>query len=755
MLKVSLAHIAGWSTVGAFILMPPAMADAGAPTSSGSTTAESAPANAAPSGTDDLVEIIVTANRRVESLQKSSLAIDAFSNEQLRSEGISQAVDLSKLVQGLQVNYVGATLDIYIRGVGDAGANPLANPGVAFNVDGIYIGRPESVGVNFFDVERLEVLKGPQGTLYGRNTTGGAVNLITNSPTLDGVKGSAEVEIGDYHLYHLEGAINLPVNDIVAVRLAANRIKRDGYLSDGTSDDDQTAGRAKLLMRPSDDVSLLVSIDGEQVRGAGGGIVYLPQHPGSSPWEGATSPEAQIYAHTFNPNLVSNGPPAPFIHNDFYAASAQLDWDLGFATLTVIPSYRHTSVNSLQYDVGAFGQTGFSNQESFEARLGHVGDALKWVAGVYYYNERDPGQVFPDLGKGLLLANPQYNPSTESYAIFGETTYSITDPFRLIAGARLTREIHKLTGNFLVSPEQNGVYIDAEKFYGDKGFDSFTWKTGAEYDLAPQSMLYLTASTGFKSGGITQTVPPENVYSPEKVLAFELGSRNRFLNNTLQVNLEAFHWKYKDQQVDHLTFDTAGNVNFITQNAGNATLYGLNTDVLFRPTRDDTIHLAVEYDHSRYSAFSYEEPAFAYNPIATACANEGTVAGPFVPLAVLNCGGFQLPHAPLWSGDADVTHNFNMPNGGAIAAAVSDRFSSATWLSIDFIPTERAPSFEIVDAGLAYLAPKRNYSITGYVRNINNGREYTGGSLQAQVAPLFGAVIGAPRNYGLRVHYDF
>jgi iron complex outermembrane receptor protein len=219
--------------------------------------------------------------------------------------------------------------------------------------------------------------------------------------------------------------------------------------------------------------------------------------------------------------------------------------------------------------------------------------------------------------------------------------------------------------------------------------------------------------------------------------------------------LEAFHWKYKDQQVDHLTFDTAGNVNFITQNAGNATLYGLNTDVLFRPTRDDTIHLAVEYDHSRYSAFSYEEPAFAYNPIATACANEGTVAGPFVPLAVLNCGGFQLPHAPLWSGDADVTHNFNMPNGGAIAAAVSDRFSSATWLSIDFIPTERAPSFEIVDASLAYLAPKRNYSITGYVRNINNGREYTGGSLQAQVAPLFGAVIGAPRTYGLRVHYDF
>ena len=754
MVKMSLAHIAGWSTVGAFLLMPPAMADAGEPTSSGSTTAESAPANAAP-GADDLMEIIVTANRRTESLQKSSLAIDAFSSEQLRSEGVSQAVDLDKLVQGLQVNYVGSTLDIYIRGVGDAGANPLANPGVAFNVDGIYIGRPESVGVNFFDVERLEVLKGPQGTLYGRNTTGGAVNLIANSPTLGQIKGSAELEVGNYHLYHLEGGINLPVNDVVAVRFAVNRIKRDGYLSDGTNDDDETAGRAKLLVRPNDDISLVVSVDGEEVRGDGGGIVYLPRRPGNSPWEGSSSPEGQIYAHTFNPNLISSGPPAPFVHNNFYAASAQLDWNLGFATLTLIPAFRHTSIDALQYNAGAFGQTGISNQDSFEARLGHVSDKLKWVAGVYYYNERDPGQVFPDLGVGILQSNPQYNPSTESYAAFGETTYSVVDNLRLIAGARWTNEIHKLTGNLEVSPDQNGVYIDLEKFSGDKSFGSFTWKAGTEYDLAPQSMLYFTASTGFKSGGITQTVSPENIYQPESVLAYELGSRNRFLNNTLQVNFEAFHWRYKDQQVDHLTFDTAGNVNFITQNAGNATLYGLNTDVLFRPTRDDTIHLAVEYDHSRYSAFTYEEPAFAYSPVATACANEGTVAGPFVPLAVLNCGGFQLPHAPLWSGEADVTHNFNMPNGGMIAATVSDRFSSATWLSIDFIPAERAPSFEIVDASLAYLAPKRNYSITAYVRNINNGREYTGGSLQAQVAPLFGAVIGAPRTYGLRAHYDF
>jgi iron complex outermembrane recepter protein len=765
MFKSVFARTGSWPAVSVALLMLAEMGHVSAAGLSALPGAESSDGEGAPAAApaensgdlqaNDLQEIVVTANRRAESLQRSSLAIDAFSNEQLQSRGVAEATDLTKLVQGLQVSFVGSTINAYVRGVGAGGANPLANPGVSVNVDGVYIGRPESVGVNFFDVERVEVLKGPQGTLYGRNTTGGAINVITNSPLLGEVKGAADAEVGDYGLYRLEGAINIPLGSVVAFRLAANRIKRDGYLSDGTNDDDESAARMKLLVQPNEDLSVLVSLDGEEVRGSGGGIVYLPRRPGSSAWEGSSSPEGQLYAHTFNPNLISSGPPAAFVHNNFYSASAQLDWNLGFATLTAIPAYRHTSVDSLQYNAGAFGQTGFSNQSSFELRLGHAGDWLKWVAGAYYYNERDPGQVFPDLGKGLLQANPQYNPTTESYALFGDANLSVSERFRVIAGARLTREIHKLTGDFYVSPRQDGTYIDAERFFGNKAFGSFTWRAGAEYDLAPQSMLYFTASTGFKSGGITQTVPPENVYDPETVRAFELGSRNRFLNNMLQVNLEAFDWKYKNQQIDHLTFDTLGNVNFITQNAGNAHLYGLNADLLFRPTHEDTMHLAVEYDHSRYTSFAYQEPAFAYSTVATNCANDGVVAGPFVPLATVDCSGFALPHAPLWSGQVDITHNFEVSNGGSVGLTLSDRFSSATWLSVDFIPAERAPSFTKLDASVAYFSPARNYSFTAYVRNINNGREYTGGSEQAQVAPLFGGVITAPRTYGVRAHVDF
>jgi iron complex outermembrane recepter protein len=539
------------------------------------------------------------------------------------------------------------------------------------------------------------------------------------------------------------------------VRVALNRIKRDGYLSDGTDDDDEKAARVKLLVKPDDDVSIVLSMDGEQVRGAGGGYVYLPRMPGSSAWDGTTSAAQQAYAQTFNPNLVTGGPPAPFVHNDFWAATAQLDWNLGFATLTVIPAYRHTSIDSLGYKGESFAQTQYSNQSTFEARLGHAGELLKWVVGIYYFDEHDPGQVLADVGPGLIKANPHYDPTGRSYSAFGELTYSLTERLRLIGGGRFTTEKRTLTGEYLTSPDQKDDYLNVESFYGNQTFHSFTWKAGAEFDVAPQSMLYFTASTGFKAGGITQTVPPDNIYKPEQVTAFELGSRNRFLDNRLQVNLEAFNWKYKDQQFGHLTFDTLGNVNFLTGNAGSAEIYGLNADVLFRPTRQDTIHFAAEYDHSRYQSFTYEVPIFAYSPVATGCTNTAVVPGPFVPLAVLNCAGFQLPHDPEWSGQTSFTHSIDLWNGSAVDLNLAGRFSAGTWLAVDFIPAERAPAFAMLDASVSYRSPGRNYSVTAYGRNLNNGKQYTGGEEQTESPPLFSAVKSAPRTYGVQVHVDF
>jgi iron complex outermembrane recepter protein len=711
---------------------------------------------AASAAGDSLTEIVVTAARREETLQKTSLAIVAATGAEVREAGVVQVTDLSKLVLGINVGMNGGSSQIFVRGVGDASANALSNPGVAFNVDGVYVGRPEAVNSNFFDVSRLEVLKGPQGTLYGRNSSGGAINLITNSPTFDGVNGTLNVESGNYNLFRVDGAVNVPITDTLAMRFAFNKVSRDGYLSDGTNDDHEQAFRWKTLWRPSDAVSLAFNVDGADVTGKGPGYVYIPRLPGQSPWDADSSARSNAYLASF-PSSAGVNPQGQdsSIDNKFLDVSAQLDWDLGFATMTIIPAYRHGNTYDLDYDAQLQQISDKSNQETFEARLSHSGDIVKWVAGLYYFHEANPGQVHIDVGPTVLFTRIEYVPSGHSEAAFGETTFTVAEGFRLIAGARVTTEHRALNGIFFTSPDNGATYVDHENFNGGVTFNAVTWKAGAEYDLTPHNMLYATASTGFKAGGLTQTTSPDNVYQPEKVLAYELGSRNRFLDDTLQLNLEAFRWTYKDQQQSFLTFDDTGSVNFLTENAGAATLYGFNVDLIDKVTRHDTVRLSTEYDHSRYSDFVINQPAIFFNPAATECKNVGTIPGPVLPLAQIDCSGFALPHAPEWTGLADYSHAFDLPNGDSIVLDANARFSSWTWLSANFVAEERAPSFHVFNAEATYLTGGGKWSVTGYVRNISNATEYTGGTISAQVPQIFAANINPPRTYGVQLHLSF
>lgn len=703
---------------------------------------------------DVLEEVVVTASRFSENLQRTPLAIESFSADALQAQGVTQATDLNKLALGLQVGLGGSTSQIYVRGIGDASANPLANPGVAFNIDGVYVGRPEGVGQNFYDVQRLEVLKGPQGTLYGRNTSGGAINLLTNSPKLGTFEQTLNVDVGNYSLFHVDGALNLPLSDVVALRVAVNTIRRDGYLTDGTMGADERSARAKLLVQPSDAFSLLFSVDGTQVRGQESGYVYLPRRPGSDPWEGSTTPAANAWVATFNPATIP-GQDDSFTHHNFWNASGELNSKLNFADLTVIAAYRHTDTDTLSYNAQSQHLLDTSSQSTLEARLSHASDRYRWVAGLYYFKESNPGNIQIFVGPGLLKSNPTYDPEGKSYAAFGEATFNATDSFRLITGARYTSENRTLSGHFYVYPTQGTNFIDVETFGGDVTFRKFTWKLGAELDVSPQSMMFVTASTGFKAGGITQTVPPNNVYQPETVLAFELGSKNRLLDDKLQLNVEAFHWTYKDQQNSHLTFDTLGNVNFLTQNAGAAKIYGVNVDLRARMTSHDTVHAAAEYDHSKYGTFLYQVPVFAYSPATIGCANPAVVAGPFVPLAVVDCSGFQLPHAPTWVAQADYTHSFPLAAGGSVDFNASARYSASEWLSVDFIPSERAPSFTKWDSSLTYRAASNHYTVSAYVRNITNAVEYTSGQEASFTAGLNTAIISPPRTFGVQLHISY
>ena len=665
----------------------------------------------------------------------------------------------------------GANSQIFIRGIGSAAFSPLNTPGVAFNVDGIYVGRPDGVNGNFYDLARVEVLKGPQGTLYGRNANGGSVNLITNAPRLGETGIEATFEAGNYDLLHATGAINLALGETTALRAAFNIVDRDGYLSDGTNDDVQQSARLRFKWEPSAAVTLLLNGDYTHLGGKGGDFVLLPRRPGASPYEAQTTPAGNAYIKSILPLGPLHDTIAPDSKQDTELAnvSAQLDWDLGFATLTALPAYRYLDSNYITHIANLYESHATTRQRSLEVRLGNQSPDLVWVLGAYYFHENtDDGEVIVRVSNILQNFLINYSPDTKSYAGFGQATYSISDRLRVIAGLRYTHERQELTGtlkNAAVSPPAL-----LETFGGKKSFNGTTYKVGAEFDIAPRSMLFATYSTGFKAGGFSQTVAPLNVFKPEKLGAFEIGSRNRFLDNKLQLNFGAFHWKYKDLQDSRVNFDPLGIVNFITFNSGDATLYGGNIDIVAQPTEADTISFAAEYTHSKYDRYFFQTPVPFFLPGSSGC----RISGPFGPGATLpytesngsnrnngplpvlvgDCSGFQMARVPKLSATLNYSHIFSLGNGAELTFDGTVKYASARWLGIDFIPSERDGDYATADASLTYAPDGKRWSVGLWGRNLTKTVYYTGGIQTAFLGGVFGANIAPPRTYGVRASVE-
>jgi iron complex outermembrane receptor protein len=721
--------------------------------------------------TDDAIPvIIVTAERREQALQDTSLAIQVVTAQELERANLTQVHDLNTLVPGLQIGSGGNAPQIYIRGVGDFAASALSNPAVAVNIDGVYVARPQAVNSLFYDLQRIEVLKGPQGTLYGRNASGGAINLISNRPSLAGLDGYIGLTYGNYDNKQLEAAVNVPLGQTVAARLAFFAVDRDGYLSDGTDDDERVAGRLRVLWEPNASTSLLLNADYASESGNGPGYVMLPGPPGTDEWTSTSSPQANAQLAA-QPPIGFLLPPTvddSFRDNKFWNVSAEFNTDLGFATLTVLPAYRHAEYSERNYPAGLRntlpGTT--AEQVSVETRLGNSTDRLTWTVGGYFFDERQDSEQ--QIFQGIFQDNRvPANIKIRSYAAFGQATVSPTDAFRLIGGLRYTYERNRTAGAiftfvppFPVPPEDLPVLQLA--FGGRTSFDALTWRAGAEFDVTPDSMLFATVSTGFKAGGFNQTIAPDDVYDPEKITAFEIGSRNTFLDGRLIVNFEGFWWKLRDAQIAHVKFDPAGNINLVTDNAGEAEIKGANVELRAALSEHDSLRFFAEYNHAEYTDFRYDT-AFSifgaplFNPLSTGCA----VSAPFpgstfgTQAATINCSGFQMPRAPKWSGAATYAHTFDLPRGDTIVLDGTMQFASSRWLGFDYVEPEHVGGYATFDANLTYTSPNLDWSVAAFARNIGDEAVYTGAGVHAFAPPLTYATIAPPRTYGVRLRYNF
>ena len=449
-----------------------------------------------------------------------------------------------------------------------------------------------------------------------------------------------------------------------------------------------------------------------------------------------------------------------YVRGEFWGVSNTINADLGFADLTVIPAYRHNKPNYLTYANGYYAKNNEKdNQVSLEARLSSKpGQRLGYVAGLFYFNEKQHANNLFNQGP-VSVTNFIANIYNKSYAAFGQGTFALAPTLRLVGGIRFTHENKRqntlLAQRTLANP--NPPYIPVT---GERGFNSTTYKAGVEFDAAPASLLFANVATGFKSGGFFVGIG-DNTFAPEQLTAFTIGSKNRFLDNRLQLNLEGFYWRYRDQQIVYVgpiqtgatTFGSGGRV----ANAGNSRLWGAELEVRFQLTPADLFSADIQYINSRYNSFTFRALSATGATPRTACSATPVAGSPIAAPAQLfdvNCAGRSLVNAPEWSFDLSYEHRFDLGRDWALVAFAHSRVESSRFLSLDFLPEERQRGYMVSDLLLTLEAPEKRWSIAAYVNNVENRTLLAGAALRPFLSAVY-APLRPPRTYGLRATARF
>ena len=517
-------------------------------------------------------EVIVTAEKRTESLQDLSQAVTALSDEDLDNRQITTFVDLSAIAPGVNIaKNEGFKTVITIRGVGnEANQNAIANPSVSYHLDGIYVASPFALQTDFLDLERIEVLRGPQGTLFGQNSTGGAINVITKAPTLDEVYGSADLTLGNYDLVRARGAINVPMGDSVAMRASIATNQHDGFsdnvvLDQELDDADSISGRLRLLIEPTDTFRAHLTAQ------------YFDEDRNGAAQKG-------LLDTTRDPRKLRQDSAAEYqLTSELY--SAVLEWDLEPFTVKSLTSYQHDDVlirrDNDRNDLASlppfallpsFYDAETSDLKTFTQEFNLIsGDPmfgkLDWVAGVFYLDTEIKGTILERLDFGFdgefdpFTVEDVYSfsgdfgfisdaePTRESMSVYGQGTWNFNDEWRTVFGLRYT---------------DDEVTSEVTNFYGRGGTqslkvqsDKVTGRLVLEHDFNDYTMAYVSFTRGFKPGGSNLTFGLEDeiapivvlpTYEEEVVDAYEIGLKTDLADGRVRINTAAFYYDYEGLQ---------------------------------------------------------------------------------------------------------------------------------------------------------------------------------------------------------------
>lgn len=613
-------------------------------------------------------EIVVTAQRRSSSLQNTAAAVSAVSAEALEDKGIDSLESLGVALPGVQISQYQGDSSVFVRGIGTPIIVGGSESSTATYVDGVYISRPSTAGVSFFDLESVQVLRGPQGTLYGRNATGGSILLTTNAPSA-AFGGEAKLTVGNYGRVQIFSAVEGPlVGDRLTGRIAVQLERRDGYTDvtypDGSvrdvEDKRDITVRASLQYRPTDDLTL--DLVGDYYHADDAANVF--HHVGQGYAD--LLPDPQQYYSSFFPtiqpwlSLVSAGRQSPPLSRDefgdldyfnepsIWGLTGKLTYEFSDYTVQAITSYRDTKTRFLT-DIDltdSFASSLLRSEDhwqfSQDIQLNSpAGNRFEWIVGASYFKDENAvgnefdGPFFPLIFQGLAAQLPflgvpstgydavccelrlNGTTNTEALAAFADARFDVTDQLTLAAGIRYSHETRDGSQEFGVfgSPVPDPL-LGALGFFNvadldEVSFSSWTPKFAIEFRPSDALFLYGSASKGFKSGGFNIGSPQNTPFNPETIWSYEIGARAELFDRRLRMGLSAFKYDYSDLQVQ----DSVGQSTII-RNAGSADIWGVEFDAVARVTNAFQIDVSVAWLDAKFGDFALAEPnrPVLYNP---------------------------------------------------------------------------------------------------------------------------------------------
>ncbi len=747
-----------------------------------------------------LEEIVVTARRRAESLQDTPIAVSAFSGRDLEQKSLNNLMDIAGFAPNVSVS-AGASSgggsnssSIYIRGVGQTEFLATSDPGVGIYVDGIYL--PRSVGsvLDLLDLERVEVLRGPQGTLFGKNTIGGAINVVSTRPG-ETLGGYGEVTVGRFNRRDFRGSMDVPLIDgTLFARASVLAKRRDGHVSirdfdiptatpgreiDTGMDEDKLGARLALRWLPSADVS--VDLVGDYTKGREKSIpMKLLAYTGGGQglgdlWNGLVGIPAGTPMSTdfiTGSEDVSYGPSNNVSDIDQWGLALTIEWDMGWATLKSITGARGFDATFGRDGDGTpivWGHT-LNDQEqdqiSQEFQLSGMSfnNRLQWLAGVFYFEEKNTDRnevlALPGLYDALegLPAQIDGNPcgsmtapgcpgnpinalldieldvfnriEGESWAVFGQATYDLTEKWRVTAGLRYTYETkdYELEHRRMASGTFAVPYTKV-----DDDWSAFTPMVSTDYQLSESMMVYASVSRGFKSGGFNgrplDGVASVQSFDPEYVLSYEVGMKSEFMERRVRVNAAAFYSDYSDMQFTANVFnpDTGGLVQTI-DNVGEATISGAELEVMAVPGAGLELMLAAGYTHFDITDLDADVPGVTKSS--------------------------KQPRTPRWTLSAGAAYSWNWGNG-EFTLRGDWAFESGSYADIQNTAELERQSHGIFNARLQYELPASGWEFALFGTNLTDKRYLVNG---LSTLDSFGHVEGyynRPREWGASVRKSF